>query len=163
MNKLDDFIDIFGLNVGKDEVREDKNGNKYKLCNEMETHQHRNDMSREEMEELLAEEKIIEDDMVEIDGVYYKKLDDYMKDTDTIEIDGEYYTKDDHMKNGIIEVEGVKYIEVGLFEDPNEDDDSNFDHYHGRVEFEDEEHVVFMEFRMVDKQYLRFMEDNSFE
>ena len=36
MNKLDDFIDIFGLNVGKDEVREDKNGNKYKLFEEME-------------------------------------------------------------------------------------------------------------------------------
>lgn len=125
MNKLDDFIDIFGLNIGKDEVREDKNRNKYKLCNEMETHQHRNDMSREEMEELLVEEKIIEDDMVEIDG--------------------------------------VKYLEVGLFEDSNEDDDSNFDHYLGRVEFEDEENVVSMEFRMVDKQYLRFMEDNSFE
>ena len=125
MNKLDDFIDIFGLNIGKDEVREDKNRNKYKLCNEMETHQHRNDMSREEMEELLVEEKIIEDDMVEIDG--------------------------------------VKYLEVGLFEDSNEDDDSNFDHYLGRVEFEDEENVVSMEFRMVDNQYLRFMEDNSFE
>ena len=146
MNKLDDFIDIFGLNVGKDEVREDKNGNKYKLCNEMETHQHRNDMSKEEMEELHAEEELIEDDTVEIDGRYYKKLDDFMKYQDIIEIDG------------------VKYLEVGAFEDPMGDDyGPNFDHYHGSVAFEDEEHVVYMEFEMVDKQYLRFMEDNSFE
>ena len=165
MNKLDDFIDIFGLNVGKDEVREDKNGNKYKLYNEMETHKHGNDMSKEEMKKLHAEEGLIEDDTVEIDGGDYKKLDDFMKDTDTIEIDGEYYTKDDQMKNDIIEVDGVKYIEVGFYEDPmgENDDGPNFDYYHGSVAFEDEEHVVHMEFEMVDKQYLRFMEDNSFE
>ena len=165
MNKLDDFIDIFGLNVGKDEVREDKNGNKYKLYDEMETHKHGNDMSKEEMEELHAEEELIEDDTVEIDGRYYKKLDDFMKDTDTIEIDGEYYTKDDYMKNDIIEVDGVKYIEAGAFVDPmgDNDDGSNFDNYHGEVAFEDEEHVVFMDFQMVDKQVFQSMENNSFE
>ena len=147
MNKLDDFIDIFGLNVGKDEVREDKNGNKYKLYDEMETHKHSNDMSKEEMEELHAEEELIEDDTVEIDGGYYKKLDDFMKYQD------------------IIEVDGVKYLQVGAFEDPmgENDDGPNFDNYHGSVAFEDNEHVVYMEFEMVDKQCIRFMEDNSFE
>ena len=106
MNKLDDFIDIFGLNVGKEEVRKDKNGNKYKLYDEMETHKHSNDMSKEEMEELHAEEELIEDDTVEIDGGYYKKLDDFMKYQD------------------IIEVDGVKYLQVGAFEDPmGENDD----------------------------------------
>ena len=144
MNKLDDFIDIFGLNVGKDEVREDKNGNKYKLCNEMETHQHRNDMSKEEMEELHAEEELIEDDTVEIDGGYYKKLDDFMKYQD------------------IIEVDGVKYLQVGAFEDPmGENDGPNFDYYHGSVAFEDEEHVIYMEFEMVDKQSFQLENNNN--
>ena len=69
------------------------------------------------------------------------------------------------MNNDIIEVDGVKYIDAEAFEDPmgDNDDGSNFDHYHGRVAFEDEEHLVYVDFQMVDKQYLRFMEENSFE
>ena len=34
MNKLNDFIEIFGLNINAGDVVKDKHGNKYKLSRE---------------------------------------------------------------------------------------------------------------------------------
>ena len=149
---MNNFMEIFGLNVKTGDVIKDKGGNEFKVYYE---YRKGPDFEEESNEDIPEEEMPFnEKDILEVEGVKY------------VTIDAVYELEEYH------EFDGVKYVPLETITDPagigvgiDSDDEhdkeyeealymnnvSNIDEI-GEMRFEDDEHYIFINFQMVSKR-----------
>ena len=153
MDKMNNFMEIFGLNVMTGDVIKDKGGNEFKVYYE---YRKENLDYDENSDGDIPEEEIPfnEKDILEVEGVKY------------VTIDAVYELEEYH------EFDGVKYVPLETITDPagfgveiDSDDEpekeyeealymsdiSNINEV-GDMQFEDDEHYILIHFQMVSKK-----------
>ena len=107
MNTLNDFIEIFGLNINEGDIIKDKQGIEYKL-----SHIHTEKLDDHENDDLYKEGLGINGDSFELEHTFNEK--------DIIEIDGiKYLTLDTiYELEEYHEFDGIKYIPLAAVTDP---------------------------------------------
>ena len=150
MDKMNNFIEIFGLNVKTGDVIKYKREIEFKVSYQFRKENFEYDEESIEDSPTLFKEK----DILEVDGVKY------------VTIDAVYELEEYH------EIDGVKYVPLETITDPagigvgiDSDDEhdkeyeealymnnvSNIDEI-GEMRFEDDEHYIFINFQMVSKR-----------
>ena len=153
MDKMNNFMEIFGLNVKTGDVIKDKGGNEFKVYYEYRKVPFDEESikdSIEEKEETLFKGK----DILEIDGVKYVTLDAVYKLEEYHEFDGVKYVP-------LEDITDPAGFGVGIDSDDEHDkeyeetlymsDISNINEI-GEMQFEDDEHHILIHFQMVSKR-----------
>jgi len=176
MNSLNDFIEIFGLNINEGDIIKDKQGIEYKLSHihteKLDDHEN-DDLYKEGLgingDSFELEHTFNEKDILKDDGIQYVKL-DAVYEKDIIEIDGiKYLTLDTiYELEEYYEFNGIKYIPLAAVTDPaglgeevpvENEDDEEFDAPHicapprevGHLVFETEEDTLAVELYLSHK------------
>ena len=176
MNSLNDFIEIFGLNINEGDIIKDKQGIEYKLSHihteKLDDHEN-DDLYKEGLgingDSFELEHTFNEKDILKDDGIQYVKL-DAVYEKDIIEIDGiKYLTLDTiYELEEYHEFDGIKYIPLAAVTDPGglgeewgnkNEDDEEIDAPHictpprevSSLLFETEEDILAVEFFLSHK------------
>ena len=114
MNSLNDFIEIFGLNINEGDIIKDKQGIEYKLSHihteKLDDHEN-DDLYKEGLgingDSFELEHTFNEKDILKDDGIQYVKLDAvYEKDSNSVSIT--FVDKDEKSSFAVLEILGME-------------------------------------------------------